>query len=259
MLDPLHWRHNDHDGVSNHQPNDCLLNRLFGRRPKKPSKLRVTGLCAGNSPHKGPVTRKMFPFDDVIMGAESSTTLWCLLFGWRRDIESSFAVPALCAEIQRSWAFSWMIILIYVRFCIVSTFGNMTASILEGEIYGDITWAPWRLKSLVNGLFVQQLFEATTGGTLLTYWSSVGGECSDDWWILFTKGSVSWRHHTTAIERTKTKPCVYVMVRTPSQSTSCQLVPEPTRVLCLRGFFLSYQCQISNICNSVYLCVQTEF
>ena len=51
----------------------ALLNRLFGRRSKKTSKLRVTGLCAGNSPgpvnspHKGPVTRKMFPFDDVIM------------------------------------------------------------------------------------------------------------------------------------------------------------------------------------------------
>ena len=34
-------------------------------------KLRVTGLCGGissvNSPHKGSVTLKMFPFDDVIM------------------------------------------------------------------------------------------------------------------------------------------------------------------------------------------------
>ena len=67
----LQWRHNDHDSVSNHQPYDCLLNRLFRRRSKKTSKLRVTGLCAGNSPgnspHKWPVTRKMFPFDDVIM------------------------------------------------------------------------------------------------------------------------------------------------------------------------------------------------
>ena len=69
----LHWRHNDHDGVSNHQPHGCLLNRLFRRRSKKTSKLRVTGLCVGNSPgpvnspHKGPVTRKLFPFDDVIM------------------------------------------------------------------------------------------------------------------------------------------------------------------------------------------------
>ena len=42
---PLHWRHNDHDGVSNHQPHGCLLNRLFGRRSKKTSKFRVTGLC----------------------------------------------------------------------------------------------------------------------------------------------------------------------------------------------------------------------
>ena len=71
----LHWCHNDHDGVSNHQPHGCLLNRLFRRRSKKTSKLRVTGLCVGNSPgpvnspHKGPVTRKMFPFDDVIMKA----------------------------------------------------------------------------------------------------------------------------------------------------------------------------------------------
>ena len=69
----LHWRHNDHNGVSNHQPYGCLLNRLFRRRSKKTSKLCVTGLCVGNSPgpvnspHKGPVTRKMFPFDDVIM------------------------------------------------------------------------------------------------------------------------------------------------------------------------------------------------
>ena len=69
----LRWRRNDHDGVSNHQPRGCLLNRLFRRRSKKTSKLRVTGLCVGNppgpvnSPHKWPVTRKMFPFDDVIM------------------------------------------------------------------------------------------------------------------------------------------------------------------------------------------------
>ena len=72
-LKSLHWRHNDHDGISNHQPNGCLLNRLFRRRSKKTSKLRVTGLCVGNSPgpvnspHKGSVTRKMFPFDGVIM------------------------------------------------------------------------------------------------------------------------------------------------------------------------------------------------
>ena len=45
----LLWRHNDHDSVSNHQPRGCLLSRLFRRRSKKTSKLRVTGLCVGNS------------------------------------------------------------------------------------------------------------------------------------------------------------------------------------------------------------------
>ena len=49
----LHWRHNEPDGVSNHQPRDCLLNCLFGRRSKKTSKLRVTGLCVENSPGTG--------------------------------------------------------------------------------------------------------------------------------------------------------------------------------------------------------------
>ena len=62
----LRWRHNGRDGVSNHQSRDCLLNRLFRRRSKKTSKLRVTGLCEGNSPGTGeflaqwPVTRKCF-------------------------------------------------------------------------------------------------------------------------------------------------------------------------------------------------------
>ena len=49
----LQWRHNEVAGVSNHQPHDCLLNRLFRRRSKKTLKLRVTGLCVGNSPATG--------------------------------------------------------------------------------------------------------------------------------------------------------------------------------------------------------------
>ena len=47
---PLQWRHNGRDSVSNHQPHECLLNRLIRCRSKKTSKLRTTGLCAGNSP-----------------------------------------------------------------------------------------------------------------------------------------------------------------------------------------------------------------
>ena len=55
----LLWRINGHDSVSNHQPHDCLLNRLFRRRSKKTSKLFVTGLCAGNSPGTGEFPAQM--------------------------------------------------------------------------------------------------------------------------------------------------------------------------------------------------------
>ena len=53
----LLWRHNGPDGSSNHQPRDCLFNRLFGHRSKKISKLRVTDLCPGNSPVTSQIPR----------------------------------------------------------------------------------------------------------------------------------------------------------------------------------------------------------
>ena len=70
---PQQWRHNERNGVSHHQRLHYLLNRLFARRSKKTWKLRVTGLCEGNSPVTGefPTQRasnaEMFPFDDAIM------------------------------------------------------------------------------------------------------------------------------------------------------------------------------------------------
>ena len=61
------------DGVSNHQLQHCLLNRLVWRRLKKNSMVYVTLLCAGKSSVTGefPVqmasNTEMFPFDDAIM------------------------------------------------------------------------------------------------------------------------------------------------------------------------------------------------
>ena len=55
----LQWRHNGLDSVSNHQPHDCLLICLFRRRWKKTPKLRVTGLCVGNSPVAGEFPAQM--------------------------------------------------------------------------------------------------------------------------------------------------------------------------------------------------------
>ena len=53
LANTLQWRHNEYDGVSNHQPHECVLNGLFRRWSKKTSKLRVTGLCEGCSPVTG--------------------------------------------------------------------------------------------------------------------------------------------------------------------------------------------------------------
>ena len=62
----LRWRHNDHAGVSNHQPHGCLLNRLFRRKSKKTSKLRVTGLCVGNSPGTGEFPAQMASYAENV-------------------------------------------------------------------------------------------------------------------------------------------------------------------------------------------------
>ena len=65
----LQWRHNEHDGVSNHQPHDCLLNRADQRKHQSSASTAfVSGIHRGpvNSPHKWPVTREVFPFDDII-------------------------------------------------------------------------------------------------------------------------------------------------------------------------------------------------
>ena len=71
---PLQWRNNEHDGVSNRQPHDCLLKRLFRYRWKKTSKLRFIGLCEGNSP-----VIDEFPAQRA-SNAENVSIWWCHQF-----------------------------------------------------------------------------------------------------------------------------------------------------------------------------------
>ena len=63
--------YNEHDGISNHKPHDCLLKRLFILRLKKTSKLYITGLCEGNSS----VTSE-FPAQKA-SNRENVTICWC--------------------------------------------------------------------------------------------------------------------------------------------------------------------------------------
>ena len=69
----LQWRQNGLDGVSNPQTLHCLLSRLFGCRSKKISKLRVTGLCAGNAPGTG-------EFPAPMASNAENASIW-----WRHD------------------------------------------------------------------------------------------------------------------------------------------------------------------------------
>ena len=70
-LGSLQWRHNGLNGISNHQPHHCLLNRLFRRKSNKTSKLCVTGLCAGNSLVTGEFPAQM------ASDAENFSISWC--------------------------------------------------------------------------------------------------------------------------------------------------------------------------------------
>ena len=71
--DSLQWRHNERDGVSNHQPHDCFSRVYPGADQRQHQSCVSLALVRGihrwpvNSPHKWPASRNMFPFDDVIM------------------------------------------------------------------------------------------------------------------------------------------------------------------------------------------------
>ena len=59
QLESLQRRHNGRDGVSKSTASPVFTQPLFGRRSKKTSKLRVTGLCVGNSQGTGEFPAQM--------------------------------------------------------------------------------------------------------------------------------------------------------------------------------------------------------
>ena len=80
----LQWRLSEHDGVSDHQPHDCLLNSLFRCRSKKTSKLRVTGLCVWNSPVTGEFPKQMAIYVENV-------SIW-----WRLHESGGLGVNSIC-------------------------------------------------------------------------------------------------------------------------------------------------------------------
>ena len=110
----LRWRHNGRDSVSNHQPHHCLLNRLFRRSSKKYQSSASLAFVRGihrwpvKSPHKGTVTRKMFPFHDVIMWTHmnciSTNTKQSTAKLFVESIDRIYTFPQkLCIFILEQW------------------------------------------------------------------------------------------------------------------------------------------------------------
>ena len=96
----LRWRHNDHAGVSNHRPHGCLLNRLFGRKSKKTLKLRVTGLCAGNSPGTG-------EFPAQMASHAENVSIWWRHHGMWMELLTCVLISVLACLISVNWQGDW--------------------------------------------------------------------------------------------------------------------------------------------------------
>ena len=96
----LQWRHNGGDGVSNHQPHDWLLNRLFMRRSTKTPKLRVTGLCEGNSPVTGefPAQRASYAENVSIWWRHHEQRLKIYLANVFRRVKFRFIMGTVCGH-----------------------------------------------------------------------------------------------------------------------------------------------------------------
>ena len=103
---PLQWLHNGCDGVSNHRRFTCLLNRLAGADQRIHQSSGSLAFVRGihrwpvNYPPKGPVTRKMFPFDDVIMVMKFWYTIYCKNFTYEINLKP-YICPFLLNHLPR--------------------------------------------------------------------------------------------------------------------------------------------------------------
>ena len=77
-----------------------LLNRLIRRRSKKISKLRVTDICAGNFPHKWPVTRKMMTW-----WRHHDYKYFVVISNICQYIMTSHCLPTLGSQAEDEWMY----------------------------------------------------------------------------------------------------------------------------------------------------------
>ena len=109
------WRHNGHDGVSNHQPYDCLLNRLFGWE-RNPQSSAWLAFVQGNSPVTDEFPAQMASYAE-------NASIW-----WRHHVTG------------KSRKFSEEAVI-------------LSLNIINTTVVSQ--WAPWRVKSSASRLFAQ--------------------------------------------------------------------------------------------------------
>ena len=136
QFDSLRWRHNGRDNVSNHQPNDCLLDRLFRRRSKKTSKLRVTGVCAGDSPGTG-------EFPAQMASNAENVSIW-----WRHHVQLAFKLLPMHGEMLSCVLHTTKIIIYACMYIYIYMYMHLRVGSMSDRCRSDgyskyIIWQHW--------------------------------------------------------------------------------------------------------------------
>ena len=187
---PWRKRHNDHDGVSNHQAHGCLLNRLFRRRSKKTSKLQVTGFCAGKFTGTCEFPAQMTSYAENV-------SIW-----WRHH-----------GPVKSLWVEKYVHIGTDLSKQGMDSLCLSTVSVgnePQPDNVKDITitswWARWRLKSPASPLFTQPFVQPHIKQNIKAprHWplcgnSPVTGEFPAQMASNAENVSIWWRHHIYCI------------------------------------------------------------
>ena len=163
----LQLRHNGCDRVSNHQPHDCLLNRLFRRISKKTPKLRVTGLCAGKSPGTGEIPAQRASYAENV-------SIWWRHYDFLRNIKTH-PLPSFSRPYGQGLDASFSLILfldkVYInasmpaRQCsFLLIWRNCWSSAYEDGIY---------LRTLSNDAMNIELMQWRTGWQMCWLWNTI--------------------------------------------------------------------------------------
>ena len=169
-VNELLWRHNGHDCVPNHQPHHCFFNCLFGRRSKKTSKLRVTGLCVGNSPGTGEFPAQMASNAENVsiwwrhhgINAEAALNIH---FNQANALEASARRGCSCYSFQSGdsvrntnpWWLEWRL---NIQKPIVDSSDFGKTRLKSRPITMTSLWARWRINSPASPLFIQLFIRA---------------------------------------------------------------------------------------------------